>query len=79
MSKNTIIKGDIRHHASIEDPLTEVLRNGARQLRGQAIKVELEALLEETSSLLTASGHRRVVRNGHLPERTVQTGVGPGV
>ncbi len=77
MSKNTIIKGDIRHHASIEDPLTEVLRSGARQLLSQAINVELETLLEETNSLITESGHRRVVRNGYLPERTVQTGIGP--
>ncbi|MFT7550777.1 MAG: putative transposase [Rhodothermales bacterium] len=77
MSKNTIVSGKIRHHAALADPLTEVLRTGARELLGQAIRVELEALLEETSSLVTESGHRRIVRNGYLPERTVQTGIGP--
>jgi putative transposase len=54
-----------------------VLRNGARQLLSQAINVELESLREATSELITESGHRRVVRNGYLPERTVQTGIGP--
>jgi transposase-like protein len=77
MSKNTIVSGKIRHHAAIADPLTEVLRTGARELLGQAIRVELEALLEDTSALVTESGHRRIVRNGYLPERTVQTGIGP--
>jgi putative transposase len=77
MSKNAIVSGKMRHYAAIADPLTEVLRTGARELLGQAIRVELEALLEETSSLVTESGHRRIVRNGYLPERTVQTGIGP--
>ena len=77
MSKNTVIRGEIRHHASIEDPLTEVLRTGARQLLRQAIDAELRELLKATSAFVTASGERRVVRNGYLPERIVQTGIGP--
>lgn len=61
----------------VEDPLTELIRRGARTLIEQAIEVELEALLECIRPLQDEMGRRRVVRNGYLPEREVQTGVGP--
>lgn len=61
----------------VEDPLTELIRRGARTLIEQAIEAELEALLEHVRPLRDETGRRRVVRNGYLPEREVQTGVGP--
>lgn len=63
--------------AEIEkEPLTEVLRSGAKQLIKQAVEAELEALLSLHSDSLLEDGRRSVVRNGYLPERTIQTGIG---
>src|SRR5215217_3710356 len=51
------------------DPLTEVLRNGARALLAQAVETEVAALLSCHADELTAEGRQRLVRHGHLPER----------
>jgi putative transposase len=56
------------------DPLTEILRNGARALLAQAVEAEVAALLGCHADKLTADGHQRVVRHGHLPEREIMTG-----
>lgn len=58
------------------DPLTECLRNGAQQLLQSAVEAEVSSLLAEYNEDRTAEGHRRVVRNGHLPAREIQTGIG---
>jgi putative transposase len=60
----------------ITDPLTELLRNGARDLIKQAVEVELNAMLSEYEDLKLIDGRQAVVRNGYLPERTIQTGIG---
>ena len=59
------------------DPLTEVLRHGARTLLAQAIEAEVAAFLSAHADELDEAGRRRLVRNGVLPERTIQTGIGP--
>jgi putative transposase len=59
------------------DPLTEVLRNGARALLAQAVEAEVAEFLGKHADLKTRDGHQRVVRHGHLPEREVMTGIGP--
>jgi putative transposase len=59
---------------SFAAPLTEVLRNGARALLAQAIEAEVAEFLVKHVDLKTATGLRRVVRHGHLPEREVMTG-----
>jgi putative transposase len=59
------------------DVLTEVLRHGARHLLAQAIDAEVAGWLEQHAGCLDAHGHRQVVRNGYLPERTITTGIGP--
>ena len=58
------------------DPLTEVLRNGARALLGQAVEAEVSAWLSTHTAKLTDDGRRRLVRHGHLPEREIMTGIG---
>ncbi len=60
-----------------EDPLTEVLRHGARALLAQAIEAEVAAFLANHADLVDGAGRRRLVRNGFLPGRTIQTGIGP--
>ena len=59
------------------DPLTEVLRNGARALLAQAIEAEVSALLSLHADKLTEDGRQRLVRHGHLPEREIMTGICP--
>ena len=65
--------------AGVEDPLTEVLRAGARELVRHAVEAEVAALLSAYEDHRTATGVRRLVRHGHGPERTILTGIGPVV
>ncbi len=58
------------------DPLTDLLRSGARRLIEQAVEAELAVLLEAYASEKTDDGGARLVRHGHLPEREVITGIG---
>ena len=59
-----------------DDPLTDILRSGARQLLAQAIEAEVEGHIVAHADLTDAEGRRRVVRHGYLPEREIQTGIG---
>ena len=62
---------------TIDDPLTAVLRGGARRLLAQAIEAEANAFLAAMKGAQLSDGRDRVVRHGHGPERQVQTGIGP--
>jgi len=62
---------------AIDDPLTTVLRSGARRLLAHAIEAEAEAFLAGMTERRLADGRARFVRHGHGPERAVQTGIGP--
>ena len=62
---------------SFADPLSEVLRNGARELLAHAVEAEVAALLASHADKRTEDGRRRLVRHGHLPEREIMTGIGP--
>lgn len=62
--------------AACTDVLTEVLRQGARRLLQQAIEAEVQAYILEHAEQRDEAGHRLVVRNGHRPERQIQTGIG---
>jgi transposase-like protein len=59
------------------DPLTDILRSGARRLIEQAVEMELAALLATHADDKTEDGRARIVRHGYLPEREVMTGIGP--
>lgn len=59
------------------DLLTDVLRAGAQKLLAQAVEAEVAEWIEQHRRCVDAEGHRQVVRNGHLPARTITTGVGP--
>ena len=62
---------------TFSDPLTEVLRDGARALLAQAVEAEVAAWLVPHADKLTDDGRQRLVRHGHLPEREIVTGIGP--
>ena len=63
-----------RQPDAIDDPLTALLRSGARQLLEQAIEAEVAAFLAAGKDLKLADGRDRLVRHGHGPERMIQTG-----
>lgn len=67
----------LRQPDEIDDPLTNVLRAGARQLLAQAVEIEVEAFLATVKDLKLADGRDRVVRHGYGPARTIATGIGP--
>lgn len=67
----------LRQPGEVDDPLTEVLRDGARRLLTQAIEAEVAAFLAEHDGLVLADGRARLVRHGFGPERKIQTGIGP--
>ena len=60
----------------IADPLTEVLRQGARELLQQAVEAEVAEFIERHRELKDEHERQRVVRNGYRSERTIQTGIG---
>jgi len=67
----------LRQPDAVEDPLTAVLRSGARRLLAQAIEAEADAFLATMKGVQLPDGRDRLVRHGHGPERLVQTGIGP--
>ena len=66
-----------QHPDEIDDPLTYVLRDGARRLLAQAIEAEAGAFLAVMKDERLPDGRARLVRHGHGPQRTIQTGIGP--
>src|SRR5206468_12577459 len=76
MSSNSTVV-PLRQPDTIDDPLTAILRSGARRLLAQAIEAEADAFLAEMMGLRLPDGRERVVRHGHGPERLIQTGIGP--
>jgi putative transposase len=66
-----------RQPDDIDDPLTQILRAGARKLLAEAIEREAEVFLAQMRDLKLPDGRERLVRHGHGPERTIQTGIGP--
>ncbi len=74
-SSSTVVS--LRQPDTIDDPLTAVLRSGARRLLAQAIEAEADAFLAAMKGVQLPDGRDRLVRHGHGPEREVQTGIGP--
>ena len=68
--KNPALANEVR------DALTEVLREGAHKLLAQAVQAEVAEFLIRHQGEHDQAGRARMVRNGYLPERTIQTGLG---
>src|SRR5580698_6686831 len=75
MTENRVVA--LRQKGAIDDPLTEILRAGARRLIAQAVEAEFETFLASNAELVLSDGRRRVVRHGHDPVRAIQTRIGP--
>jgi putative transposase len=76
MEKNSTVV-PFQHPDEIDDPLTAILRSGARRLLAQAVEAEAEAFLAAMWEERLVDGRARFVRHGHGPESTIQTGIGP--
>ena len=74
MSNDTVVS--LAAPAQVSDPLTELLRSGARRLIEVAVSSEFEEYLSAFVQEQLPDGRQRVVRNGHLPERKILTGLG---
>ena len=74
MKKDTVVS--LKKPAEESDPLTSLLRDGARQLLHEAVEAELTDYLSQYQAERDSSGRRCVVRNGYLPARTLMTGLG---
>ena len=77
MEEDTVVALPRPGSGVMDDPLLAVLREGARRMLTQAIEAEVEAFLAAHAGLVDEQGRRRLVRNGHAPERQLQTGIGP--
>ena len=66
-----------RQPSTVDDPLTDILRAGARDLLARAIEIEVDTFLAGTSELTLPDGRARLVRHGYGPARQIQTGIGP--
>ncbi len=75
MTKSNVVELDGRE--TIVDALTELLRAGAEKLIYRAVEGELADLLSVHSERRLEDGKAGVVRNGYLPARELQTGLGP--
>ncbi len=67
---------DKDHVQTFENVLEEIARDGARKFLQQALENEINEYLERFSSEITEQNTKAVVRNGYLPERFIQTGIG---
>ena len=76
MSRDTTII-QLRQPDVIDDPLTELAREGARRMLATVLVAEADAFVAMWKDVKLPDGRDRVVRHGHGPERAIQTGVGP--
>ena len=76
MEKTTTVV-PFRQVDSVDDPLTEIAREGARRMLAVVMGVEADAFVAQHSGVALPDGRQRVVRHGHGPMRRIQTGVGP--
>ncbi len=76
MRKDTLVESESREQKESKLALDEIIREGARRLLQKAIEAEVAEYIERHQHLQDEVGHRLVVRNGSLPEREIQSGVG---
>lgn len=77
MKKGTRETAKDQAHNEVKTVLEEVLRKGAQEMLMKAIHNEVAEYVDQHKEVRDACGQRLVVRNGHLPERELVTGIGP--
>lgn len=76
INNSDISPAQIASNDDFKDALNSVLREGARDLLARAVSAELALFLEAHADKYDANGHKSIVRNGYLPKRSLQTGLG---
>ncbi len=76
MSRDTTVIA-FRQPDAVDDPLTELAREGARRMLAQVLIAEADAFVAMWKDEKLSDGRDRIVRHGHGPHRAIQTGVGP--
>ena len=76
MKKDNVLPFEGRE-TNATDALTQLLRNGAQQMLQMVIEAEVQDFMLQYQDRLLDDGRAAVVRNGHQPERDLQTGIGP--
>ena len=71
MSRDTTVIR-LRQPDAIDDPLSELAREGARRMLAQALTAEADAFVAMWQDVKLPDGRDRVVRHGHGPERAIQ-------
>jgi transposase-like protein len=77
MKEATVVSLPERAEVEAKSPLEQVIAEGARKMLQAAIENEVQEYLQAYGGRRTDKGQAVVVRNGHLPERDLVTGVGP--
>ena len=77
MKNNEPIEEEKQAEQAKRNLLEEIIREGARKLLQAAIEQEVSAYIEQCKDVRDENGRRSVVRHGHLPERSLLTGIGP--
>ena len=73
MSRDTIVL-PFRQREAIDDPLSELAREGARRMLAQVLIAEADSFVAMWKDLKLPDGRDRIVRHGHGPHRAIQTG-----
>jgi transposase-like protein len=77
MKKNPISEDKNHQPNECTNFLEETLREGARKLLQEVIENEVQEFIRAYREEREEESQKSIVRNGYLPERSVQTGIGP--
>jgi len=76
MKKDNVVSYKDPSLWKIEDSLTEFLKSSAQKMLQVAIETEVDEFISRHTAKQLANGQRRIVRNGYMPTRSIQTGIG---
>ena len=76
MKKDNILNYENPSRNIVTDGLSEFIRHSAQDMLKLAIETEVQEFMITHENRLLSNGHKQVVRNGYLPNRKIQTGVG---
>ena len=76
MKKDNIINYQNPSQNLVTDVLSDILRSSAQKMLQLAIEEEVQNFITMYQAKLLSNGNKQIVRNGYLPERNIQTGIG---
>ena len=76
MNKNTVKCRINPEENIVNQPLDEIVRNGAKEMLQKALETEIDLFLEKYQYILDDKGNRKVVRNGRGRPRKIVSGAG---